>query len=244
MSDDEESPGGSKMLRHEVRHEGWTPPAEGVEGAAEAVEARMSRHIGPVESVFHEIVSDLVHVDVHFIPATDERPHHVLFTTGMGDLPMHTPDGADVESRAELMLALPADWELSEDALQDERWYWPIRWLKVLARLPHQYDTWLGVGHTVPNGDPPEPYAPGVPFCCAMIAPPLLLPQEAQVLTLANGEQLRMLSVVWLHPGEVMLKLNKGSDALFDRLDEVGASEPVDLRRRDVSRRKKLFGLF
>ena len=53
-----------------------------------------------------------------------------------------------------------------------------------------------------------------------------------------------MLSVVWLHPGEVMLKLNKGSDALYDRFDSAGVSELVDVSRRDVSKRKKFLGLF
>jgi len=53
-----------------------------------------------------------------------------------------------------------------------------------------------------------------------------------------------MLSVVWLHPGEVVLELDKGSDALFDRLGKVEATELVDLMRRDVSRRKKFLGLF
>lgn len=211
----------------------------------EAVEALMAQHIGPIEAVFHELISDVVHIDVHFIRATEERPYHVLFTTGMGDLPMHTPEDADdIESRAELMLALPPEWKLDHEDWEDERWYWPIRELKMLARLPHQHETWLGVGHTVSNGDPAEPYADGVPFCCAMIAPPLLLPQDAHVITLRNGEHLRMLAVVWLHPGEVVLKLNKGAKTLLDRLNALEAWEIVDLKRPDVSRRKKFLGLF
>ena len=69
------------------------------------------------------------------------------------------PEDAGAETRAELMIALPAEWKLADSQLEDERWYWPIRNLKALARLPHEYETWLGFGHTVPNGDPPEPYA-------------------------------------------------------------------------------------
>ena len=35
--------------------------------------------------------------------------------------------------RAELAIALPADWKLDQESMQDERWYWPIRLLKVLG---------------------------------------------------------------------------------------------------------------
>lgn len=244
MDDDERTLGGSRVLHHEASDRKWTGPAKGIDGAVEAVEAHVEQHLGPVDSVFHELVSDTIHLDVHIIRPTTDRPWHVLFTTGMSDLPMHVPQDAGSEARAELMVALPADWKLSDDDLQDERWYWPIRNLKMLARLPHEFETWLAVGHTIPNGDPPEPYADDVPFTCAMIAPPLLLPEEAQVVPLSNGESLRLLSVLWLHPGEVMWKLNKGSDALFDRLNAIEATELLDLERPDVSRRKKFLGLF
>ena len=33
--------------------------------------------------------------------------------------------------------------------MKDEKWYWPIRLLKSLARLPIASDTWLGFGHTM-----------------------------------------------------------------------------------------------
>ena len=51
--------------------------------------------------------------------------------------------------RAELAIALPPDWKLDEGSMKDERWYWPFRLLKVLARLPISSDTWLGFGHTM-----------------------------------------------------------------------------------------------
>lgn len=53
--------------------------------------------------------------------------------------------------RAELAIALPPDWKLDEESMTDERWYWPVRLLKVLARLPITSNTWLGWGHTMDN---------------------------------------------------------------------------------------------
>ena len=42
----------------------------------------------------------------------------------------------DVYKRQELAIALPADWKLDQESMKNEKWYWPIRLLKVLARLP------------------------------------------------------------------------------------------------------------
>jgi hypothetical protein len=40
----------------------------------EAISAHLERHLGPVSGVFHEIISDLVHIDVHVVPANDHCP--------------------------------------------------------------------------------------------------------------------------------------------------------------------------
>ena len=207
-----------------------------VEGGRENVINHMERCFGKVENVLREVKSDLLNLAVHVIPPRDESTPHVLFTTGISDRPMKAPREVYIERRVELMLALPPYWKLHREALKDERWNWPIRGLKTMARLTHEHQTWLDMGHTIPNGEPPVPYAPHVPFCCALITPPLVLPPEMHVVLLPNGEPLRILAPVWLHRGEVSLKLLYGVHLLFDRLDEIGASEIVDLNREDVSR--------
>jgi hypothetical protein len=40
----------------------------------EAVDAHIARHVAPVETVFHEIISPDVHIDVHFVRAAPDRP--------------------------------------------------------------------------------------------------------------------------------------------------------------------------
>jgi hypothetical protein len=71
---------------------------------------------------------------------------------------------------------------MDEERFSDERVYWPIRLLKGLGRLPHEYSTFLWYGHTIPNGDPPEPYAEGTNLCCALITPPVLAPDDFELL--------------------------------------------------------------
>src|SRR5215831_18616558 len=160
--DGERNPDGSRILRYEARERKWEaapPPSQGIE----EIEKHVATYFGAPATVFHEIVSDLVHIDVHIIPPHAERDCWTLFTAGMSDRPMSPPEGADDEKWAELMISLPPDWTLDKLSVTPppadlEKWYWPIRWLKQLARFPHTCETWLGSGHTIPNGDPPEPF--------------------------------------------------------------------------------------
>ena len=122
----------------------------------EAVEGHIQQYFGPFENVFHELVSPDIHVDICVVPPSRERDYYTLVTMGMGAHRMNVPEElAEYKlERAELAIALPADWKLDQESMKDERWYWPIRLLKSLARLPINCDSWLGHGHTVENREP------------------------------------------------------------------------------------------
>ena len=106
--------------------------------------------------MFHELVSPDIHVDICVVPPSEARDYYTLVTMGMGAHRMNVPEElAEYKlERAELAIALPPDWKLDEESLKDERWYWPIGLLKVLARLPISSDTWLGWGHTMDKQSP------------------------------------------------------------------------------------------
>jgi len=238
---DDVSPGGSPIMVHS-REKDFTPPQG--EEHIEAIGAHIERHLGPVSGVFHEIISDLVHIDVHVVPATEQFPYLRLVTSGMSDLPMTVPDevDADVPRYMELMVTLPADWPISQDAFEDERNYWPVRLLKGLARLPHEYDTWLGFGHTIPNGHPSEPYAPGVGFDGAIVLPPVTPPEDFAELALEDGKVISFMTIIPLYPEEMDLKLKKGAEALLDRFDAKNIQDVIEPGRVNVARKR--FGLF
>ncbi len=214
--DDEVSPGGSKLLRYPQR----TIPARSSDGDGDLIDAvsdHMERHIGEIHLVFHEVVSDLVHVDVHWIAPGPNRPYHTLFTTGMAEAPMNVPEGV-THRYAEMLTMLPSDWPLSQDSFKNEAHYWPVRWLKTCARLPHEYDTWFGPGHTMPNGDPPEPFAPGTPLCGVIAITPFMLPEEAQQVR-PGSRAIQLLYMLPLTAAEMQFKLDEGSDALYDKFE-------------------------
>jgi hypothetical protein len=153
----------------------------------------------------------------------------------MSDKPMAVPEGAEAFRYAELLIHLPANWPMSEEAFQDENHYWPIRWLKQLARLPHAYDTWLGYGHTIPNGDPPEPFASKTAFCCMLLGLPISAGEEFFQLKVSEEKTICFYALVPLYLEEMNLKLEKGAEHLEDLFDRHGIGDVVDLRRRNVA---------
>ena len=226
----EASPGGSRILRHPARGRQREPAATGDRETTTAIEEHIARHFGAPETVWHEIASDLVHIDVHVTPPSAERPRFTLVTSGMSDLPMNVPPAVGTPY-AELMMALPPDWPLTAEAFRDEAAYWPVRLLKTIARLPHAYGTWIGPGHSVPNGDPPEPYAPGVPFTGVLVAPMLHCEDAARTIVTGKGRRISLLALIPVHQAEMNLKLASGSGALYDAFDRAGVSEMLDPAR-------------
>jgi len=200
----------------------------------EAIEQHITSSIAAPDMVFHEIISDLVHVDVHWIKPDQTRNFHTLITTGMSDRPMSPPDHASECTYAELLIELPQDWPLTEEAFKDEKNYWPIRLLKHLARFPHEYNTWLWSGHSVANGDPPEPYHPTTKLAGAMLTPALNLSPDLLKFRCRPDKEVWFFSVIPLYVDEMDFKLRKGSDALCSAFDRYGITELIDPGRRNV----------
>jgi hypothetical protein len=227
-----EIPGG-RVLRHKARATESEHAADQAVNCEE-IEAHLARHIGEVKSVFHEIVSDIVHLDVLFVPPAEDRPFNLLVTSGVGDLPMTVPEGCEELRRCELMIALPADWKLAGEGADDESNYWPIRWLKMVGRLPHEYRTWLGHGHTIPNGDPPTRIA-DTKFVGAMISGVYPFPEGFDRLRLQSGEVLNFYLLVPLYAEEMDVKLEKGSDEIFERFNGQKIDLVLDTKRPNVA---------
>jgi hypothetical protein len=241
----DKTPGGSVVYRHE-RVERGRDLTDCDADAIEKIEAHIAKYIGEPANVFHEIVSDLVHIDVHIVGPTAARDWYTLVTSGMSDRPMTVPEGAEDFRFAELMLSLPADWStesLWKADLKDESLYWPIRLLKSLARLPHEYATWLGFGHTVPNGDPPVRYAPNTELCCALLLLPITTDKAFHALDVRPGKTVRFYSVVPIYESEKEYKLKKGTSALTDCFDARGVTELLD-PQRPIAAKNKRFLLF
>ena len=203
----------------------------------EAVEGHIQQYFGKVENVFHELVSPDIHVDICMVPPTEERDYCTLVTMGMGAHRMNVPEEL-VEyklERAELAIALPADWKLDQESMKDEKWYWPIRLLKSLARLPIASDTWLGFGHTMDNK---ENFAENTKLCAAILTGPQSTEEGGEVCTLPGGEEVNFYQVIPLYEDELDYKLEHDVDALLDKM--AGISFVVNPTRQDAITRGTL----
>ena len=200
--------------------EEFSNPEVYTEEEMEAVEGHIQQYFGKFENVFHEIVSPDIHVDICMVPPTEERDYYTLVTMGMGAHRMNVPEElAEYKlERAELAIALPGNWKLKHEDLKNERWYWPIRLLKTLARLPIASDTWLGFGHTMDNEDD---FAKDTKLCAAMLTGPQDTEDGSEVCILPSGEEVNFYQVIPLYREELEYKMEHDADALLDKMDGI-----------------------
>lgn len=174
--------------------------------------------------VYHEIVSDDIHLDIMVYRPTEYRPYYKLCTSGLGAyrMPLSDEEKDDGQpERAELMMYLPADWKLmlseeDEAVFQDENNYWPIRLLKDFARMPLQDGCWIGYGHSMSNEDG-RPLAPNTTFSAAVLCMP---PEEFCVTNLPTGKSVVHYLVVPITAEELQFKFDNEykADGLLEKI--------------------------
>lgn len=232
----DQSESGSPIIRHQPRSKPFELSMDSPD--IDQINQHVEKYVGKIESVFHELLSDLVHIDVHVIPPTPERNFITFVTSGMSTYPMKTPSEFSEYQFAELIICLPSGWPLDEESAKDEKNYWPIRLLRMLARFPHEYDTWLSYAHTVPNGDPPRPYADNTRLTGVILAPPLLFPPEFFTLKISEDKTIHFFALVPLHTDEMNFKIKKGASELFDLFDKKGVTELLSLERPSAIKKR------
>ena len=204
------------------------------------VAEHIATHLGAPAMFFHETEAGAVQVDIHVIPPGPSFPYVRLVTSGMSKHAMNVPDGAP--PFGELMMALPPTWQLDEHSVKEARWYWPIALLRHLAHYPAREATWIGLGHTVPNGSPAKPYTDDVKFCGAIVLPPMSAPEPFHSLTV-DGKDIYFHCVVPLFKEELDVARRRGFAELIDRFNDKNVTDVVDPARKNAAK-KKFLGLF
>jgi hypothetical protein len=170
-------------------------------------EAVYERLFGKILKVSHELLPLIPHIDVYiFKRSQGDKIVYSLVTGGMSDLEMTMPRGAkEVPRRVELIFYCS---EPHEEYIATLRW---------VAHFPYASKSWLGYGHTMPNGNPPAPFWGSTELDTLLFMPPIVkkdqtLPEELKLA----GEPVHLLWVVPLTTAECNLKLEKGFDAILD----------------------------
>jgi hypothetical protein len=208
---------------------------------ARQILAHIERHLEPVRQLWRDPSVGPFRIDVAHVSASETRPVHTLVTVGMSRTVMSVPEGADAPDRLELMMVLPRHWKLDAASMQADVWTWPVDYLRRLARGPLESSRWLGWGHVVPNGDPPQPLISGTRLCGTVIVPSLHVPPAFYQLSSAVGA-ITFYAAVPLYAEEMQLAQDKGSRFLFEKLIDHDVRDLVDLKRRNVARKR--FGWF
>jgi len=201
---------------------------------AELTEAHIRRRVGLIATVFHEVVSGDLHLDVLHVAPSERKPFHLLCTSGMSASPMSVPKEFAAHDRAEVCVLLDPSWPVGSTDFEDEVNYWPVRLLKVIARLPHNSGTWVGSRHTLQNQNPPVPYADDVDYSGVILLPSLTLGPKFYRMELPSGSAVSFLCIYPLLRDEIDFATSKGPDPLFDRFDGAGLKDVVTKRRASV----------
>jgi hypothetical protein len=87
----EQSPGGSTIHRYSSSQ--WAKPQVGLpDDSSLQFAAAREAVFGGAQSIFHEVIPLLPHVDVHtYVRSSPPGNVFSLVTSGMSDLPMHLP---------------------------------------------------------------------------------------------------------------------------------------------------------
>lgn len=192
-----------------------------VETAAAILE-HIRAHVGPVDTVFHELESDTVAIDIHHVPPTPDRDCHTLITSGMSDHGM--PEGAGVRF-GELVLCLPPDWRMDEEALESDAAAWPLEMLRALGKLPYVHGVPFDFGLCTDNQTLPFGMAADTGFSAVLLAPPVTIPDEFWCLQASSGKVVDFFGVVMLYPRELEHARYDGVVSLARALDRLSVTE-------------------
>jgi len=206
----ETSPGGSVIRRYRGNEFSRTPIGFTEESSAEFRSARedvYTRFFGDASSVSHEIIPLIPHIDVYtYEHGQHGRNYCTLVTGGMSDMEMSLPAGAK---------GAPRRVELIFYCSEPKQEY--LDTLRRLAHFPHDNKSWIGAGHTMPNGNPPEPFWDSPVLDTLLFMPTIVNPDGGLASRLRLAEEpVHFLWVVPLTTPECNLKLAVGFDAILD----------------------------
>jgi hypothetical protein len=83
----------------------------------------------------------------------------------------------------------------------------------------------------VPNGHPAQAYDADTAFAGVVVTPMLRVAREARTIDVGDGARISLLALIPLHPDELAVKIERGTDALIKVLDRGRITELLDPRR-------------
>ncbi len=165
-----------------------------------------------------------LYIDV--IMPDENRDYITLVTVGMSEEPMAETD--EGQKFAELLMKLPADWDVNLESLSDMTKSWPFRMLLKTAHLGHKFEgAYIDETTIIPSGNPNDAilYFDGdtelssVMLCHSEDIPPLKVDDEMTI---------NFFTLIPITEEEAELVRKEGSETVKKRLPK---GEVVDMER-------------
>ncbi|MDC2866687.1 suppressor of fused domain protein [Bacillus sp. BP-3] len=196
----------------------------------------ITEQFGPINNTISEIIpGSRVAVDIQVILPSKERDFITLVTTGMSDFAMDDSEDSKGSKYAELVLKLPANWKISKDEMTNESNYWPLKWLRMVAHIPHRYDGWLEEGVILPNGEPPMPFASNTALSCILIGKS----KERRSFIDSENRVINFYTLIPIYTEERMTALQEGYEYVIEKFNEFGISDVLDIKRENIGLKRK-----
>ncbi len=176
---------------------------------------------------------DDVHISVHVIRPNEKHSCVTLFTTGMSDKAMVVPHGQEEYQYAELLVHLPATWQLPNQSDWREECGWPISWLRQIAYYPRQASTWLGGRHAIiSNDEPPLPFAANTRLSCMLLIADFANWSPVQI---SRDKRVHFYTLTPIYAEERDYERQRGVRELLRRFEQHNVEAIVDLARVNVA---------
>jgi hypothetical protein len=159
----------------------------------------------------------------------------VLMTNGLSDYAMPVPEKYIERNHTELYFCLPSYWDLST-----ENGKWVIEWIQKLAKHCIEKETWYGIGHTFPNGNPAMPLSNTMKQKYLMLNAPYFLEKELTPI-ISEGKTIHFLGIIPIFEDEMDYKMGKGTYKLLQKIEGKGVSELLDDYRMSCLKSKWRF---
>lgn len=159
----------------------------------------------------------------------------VLMTNGLSDYAMPVPEKYKERNHVELYFCLPSYWDLTTDNGK-----WVIEWIQKLAKHCIEKETWYGIGHTFPNGNPAMPLSNTMKQKYLMLNGPYFLEKELSPIQ-AEDKEIHFLGIIPIFEDEMDYKMGKGTYKLLQKIEGKGISELLDDYRMSCLKSKWRF---
>lgn len=210
---------------------------------SEWIDEHVEKHFPNEEvKVFHEFMSLDFKLHVYFIKPK-KLNYNILLTSGISSLEMNVPEIVEEKDKykfAELMLLIPKDVEFNEVYTGENKNDFIIKMLKITGKFPHQYDTWLGIGHTIRYSEDLETYGTDTNFVGGVILPSATFEEDFTEIN-KNGRIINIYSFFPLYENELNYKIENGYNALLDLIIKNNCLEILDNNRKDITPKKSFW---